>query len=1065
MSSRTFLALATASLLLPAPAGALEEAHVGTHFQIYVPPNALTFARDGALVITAQAGSAANPCVVDAVDDPNDGDADDSMLGVRLAKGESIVIYPKMAFVNDGFGGKADGDYFTINASLPVSVMIASDSDWEHDWAPATSGTLRGSEFFLYAQYTGSTNRDIDVFAYENGTHVEIYDVTAGTPVISNTGVARVQPRSGAPILSADLNQGEDLNRRFGLGKDIFLPGHVYQVIATRDVTALFGALDSVTVSNQARDGAGFVPGRSGHAIDDDFYFAIPHNIGTPNEQELRVVAGGQAATVRLDGWSAATGSWVNLRTWNLAPFGHADYVGGTYELYHLTSAGGKVTVYETNWMETGQATTSDDADFAPGFFNADGSETFVVYVGPPGDETLTTAKGIWSHVYVFSYAGVNGVWVRDADTNGTLFSQTVNIPARGFADVRVSQAQWNAMNNAALGRRPYLRIDSPGPVAVNMSNWNDNIMAFATAVMPLNPKVDVVPPPAATVGSTVAMGGAISNQGTNTITSVETRVTVPSGLTYVDGSLNGRPETAVSPVSGGTEVVYNLPSLAPGQSAALQMNVTVTASTGQVASVNVSTTAVDAGVNIGQTGSAATRPPAAAVATISNLLAGSANSVVVLTWDQVAQPGVTSTVAVQRGPSTTGPWTELTAARRTVTGTGATTPATWSDTTAVNNANYYYRVVATGPTGDVSTAGPVIGQPRNNTAPPTPVLQLSPASNTITVSLSGSSTPDLRGYLVERSASSSGPWSVITPTPVAGPTATVTDGNLVNGTIYWYRARAVNTSNLYSAYGSPRSEVPGVSASRSTNVVVAFEDMLGSGVNDWDYNDFVVRVASTEMVIGGELTGMVIDYEPLARGAGYVHSFRHFIPLAGPWTATLTRFAAGNPAQVISRVTTAGTDYLDVEVYADTKDALPPAVGAFTNTSPAQVGVRAGATARLEITITNPGQNPDGAAGTAPWDTYLRMPYLTGAQGNEVHRGFYGGAVELVTSGPLSGHVLDFVQVHAVGSALPSWSFEGSPVWSAYPRFAPYQLTADPADADWADRPTSRGAVFDANH
>ena len=807
------------------------------------------------------------------------------------------------------------------------------------------------------------------------------------------------------------------------------------------------------------------MPGRSGHAIDNDFYFAIPHDPNMHKEQELRVVAGTVPATVTLMGWSTATSTWTTIQTWSLAPFGHADYVGGTYDLYHLTSTGGNVTVYEANWMETGQATTSDDADFAPGFFNADGSETFVVYVGPPGAETLTTQAGTFSHVYLFSHAAQTGVWVRDADTNGTLFSQTVNIPAMGYADVRITPAQWSAMNVPASGKRPYLRIDSKGPIAVNMSNWNDNIMAFATSVLPLNPKVEVIPPPAATVGSTVALGGAVTNQGTGSISAVETRVTVPSGLTYVDGTLGGRPETAVTPVAGGTEVVYNLPSLAPGESAALAMNVTVTASTGQVASVNVATTATDAGLRIGQTGSAATRPPAAAVATLSNLVAGSANSVVVLTWEQQAGAGVTSTIAVQRGSSITGPWTELVAARRTFTGTGTPAAATYSDTTAVNNSNYYYRVVATGATGDVSTAGPVLGQPRNNTPPPTPVPQLAPSSNTITISLSGSSTPDLRGYLVERSTSSAGPWSVLTATPVPGPTATVTDSNLVNGTVYWYRTRAVNTGNLYSPYSAPKSEVPGVSATRSSNLVVFFEDMLGTGSNDWDYNDFVVRVASTEIVSGGELTGITIDYEPLARGASYVHAFRHHIPVAGAWTATLTRFAAGNPSQVLSRSTTSGSGPVDVEIYADTKDALPPAVGAFTNTDAKQAGVRAGALSRLEIVLANPAQNPDGAAGVAPWDVYLRMPYLTGPQGNEVHRSVFGGAFEVVASGPLVGHVLDFVQIHPLTTTLPSWSYEGAPVWDAYPAFTPYQKTADPVESDWPDRPKDRRSVFDANH
>jgi LruC domain-containing protein len=1064
--------LILAALAAPGLAAALEESHVGTHFQVFLPPNAVSYSRANAMVVTAQAGSVNTPCIVDVYDDAADGDSDDSKYGVALVKGESIVIYLKMGGgvngvggVNDDIGGKADGDYFVVDASLPVSVMIASDSDWEHDWAPATSGTLRGSEFFLYAQYTGGTNRDIDVFAYENGTHVEIYDVTSGTVVLATTGIAHVGPRLGAPVLSADLNEGEDLNRRYGLGKDLFTPGHVYQVVSTKDVTALYGSIDSVTVVNQARDGAGFVPGRSGHAIDNDFYFAIPHNIGALNEQELRVVAGTATAVATLRGWNVATSAWDVLKTWTLAPYGHADYVGGTYDLYHLTSTGGNVTVYEANWMETGQIGTSDDADFAPGFYNPDGSESFVVYVGPPGTETLTSQAGTFSHVYLFSYAGQTGVWVRDADTNGTLFSQTVDIPAKGYIDVKLTPAQWTAMNVPASGKRPYLRIDSATPIAVCMSNWNDNIMAFATSVLPLNPHVDVVPPPSATVGSTVSMGGTVTNQGSKPLTALETRVTVPTGLTYVDGTLGGQRETAVTSVSGGSEVVYNLTTLAPGASAALAMNVTVTASTGQVASVNVSTTATDSGVRLGQTASAATRPPAAAVATLSNLVAGSSNSVVVLTWEEQAAAGVNSTVIVQRSSATTGPWTELVPARRTSQGSGAAASVSYSDNTAVNANNYYYRIQATGPGGDVSTAGPALGQPRNNTPPPTPLLQLLHGAGSVTATLSGSATPDLRGYLVERASSSSGPWSVITATPVPGPTATFVDANLVNGTVYWYRARAQNTANLYSPYCVAQSEVPGVNATRSSNLVLFYEDMLGSGVNDWDYNDFVIHASITEVVAGGDLAAITIDYEPLARGASYVHAFRQHIPVNGSWTATLTRFAPGSSTQVASRTTSTGLGPVDLEIYADTRDAMPAVSGVFSNTESSQVGYQAGAMSRLELTLNNPGSNPDGQAGAAPWDPYLRMPYLTGPQGNEVHRAYYGGATEVVTSGPLAGTTQDFVIVHPLTGPIPSWSYEGAPVWHAYPRYVPFQQVADPVDADWPDRPSSRRAVFDANH
>jgi hypothetical protein len=160
-----------------------------------------------------------------------------------------------------------------------------------------------------------------------------------------------------------------------------------------------------------------------------------------------------------------------------------------------------------------------------------------------------------------------------------------------------------------------------------------------------------------------------------------------------------------------------------------------------------------------------------------------------------------------------------------------------------------------------------------------------------------------------------------------------------------------------------------------------------------------------------------------------------------------------------------AGAGPVDIEIYADTRDALPPAVGTFTNTASGQVGFRAGSLSRLEVTLGSPAQNPDGAAGAAPWDAYVRMPYLTGPQGNEVHRSLYGGASEVVASGPLVGAILDFVMIHPLGATMPSWSYEGAPVWSAYPQFAPYQQTANPADADWPDRPKDRKSVFDANH
>ena len=1036
------------ALLLTASPATWSESKVGTHFQIYVPPNNLSGTRASSITITAQAGTSGNPVLVNLVDDGADGDTDDSVLGASLLKGDSLVRYIKDGAVNDDGGGKWDGDYFIISASQPVSVSITTDSDWQHDWAPADNGLLRGQRFFLYTTGTSVSNRDLDVFAYAPDTRVEVFDVTATALGAGVSGIARVGPR-GARLLSVDLAEGEDTLRTFGLGRDLCAPGRTYELVATRPVTVMFGALDSVVPQNQARDGAGYVPGAGGTAQDTLFYFSVPHNPGLTNEQEIRIVAADPSAQVRLDGW--ADGGWTSLGEWSLSFGQHADVVGPALKRFRLTSDGGRVDVYEANWMETGAFGTSDESDFVPAQFNADGTATWIAYLGPPGDQNATSLRMLATHLYLFSLTGAAGVTIRDVDTGGTLFSRTVDVPAGGYVDVAVSSAVWSTLNRPAQGIRPYLRVDAPGPLAVNMANWNDNWMAFSTSVLPRNPVVELSSPEQLTTGTTATFTGVISNVGLEPLTDLDVNLTLGAGLQLLSASLGDAGPTSQSTTDAGVTVRFTVANLPVDTSLALSATAVVTADvSGRVLPVDISVTGSNGSVVIGAAGSAPARVENPAVATLTGLTVRNTETVA-LTWTEEAPLGVVSSLWVERASSLSGPWVTVSPVEPHV-GTGAQVAAGFTDTTVVTGANVYYRVQATGQGGATAQLGPVLAQPRDVTPPPVPTLSVAAGDRQVALTFGGSSVADLSGYFLERARTGSTAWTRVNAAALAGPARN--DTGLSNGVSYLYRAIAVDLSGNQSAPSAPQLAIPSAASSRVSDLLLGYEDMLGAGENDWDYNDFLVRVVATQTMTGELQTAVQLDYEPLARGAGYVHSFRQALPVPEgvSWSATVTVFAAGAPATVYSTTTTTGTGPLDVEIYADTRVALPPSSGAYTNTPRGGTFV-AGRTARLVVTFGAATSIPD----AAPWDAYLRLPYLPTP--NEIHRESVGGQHERTARGPLAENELPFVEEWSTG-ATPTWPCEGVSIWSGYEAWAPWWSSRDARYRDWPAGP-NRNVTF----
>lgn len=1032
-----------------------EETRVGTRFQIYAPPNNEVSARYSAVVVTALSGDNGQPAQVTIIDDGADGDDDDT-VSASLVRGESLVRYIKDGAVNDDYQGKWDGDYLRVESSQPVAVMLVTDSDWQHDWAPADNGTLRGTSFYIWANRTSSSARDVNAFAYEPGTRLSVYDITDN--VLTGSGVARVRADRGAPLLQVDMEEGEDLIVRKGLGLDLLQAGRSYQVVATRPVTLMTGALGGITATGGVRDGGGFVPGRDGRARGADFYFTIPHDKGMLREQELRIISYDDGVVARLEGWVEGAG-WTLIQSYSLGALGHADYVGGTYQLYRLRATGGEVALYEANWMETGSVGTSDELDFGAGRYGADGSYTALVYLGPPGfqDKTAVADEAL-THLYLFSLSGNAGVRVRDADTQGTLLDTTALIGAGGMADVRISAQLYAAMNKPAQGIRPYVLVESPGPIALAMSNWNDNWMAYATAVVMRNPHTTLDAPGSLVLGQQATLSGEVRNDGATAIDGVEVGLTLPQGVQYVGGTLGGEAATSVEAVVGGTRVTYEVGRLEPGEAAALSAQVVaVSGTSGEVLPLALVSSGQEGGLELATGDSAPLVLVVPAVPELSGLEASPGSGRVALSWQvDASRTSAAATLAVERATAAAGPYVQVATVGQAAAGAAAQS-WTWEDTGLTNGQARYYRVVALAPSGERAVAGPVAAVPINNGAPAAPGLAGAGADSRVTLTI----TPPagvIAGYHVERELSP-GLWVRLTGAPWPG--VSWTEAGLVNGQAYRWRVRAVDSQGNVGAASAPVQVSPVASAGLVVEQMVAFEDMLGAGNNDWDYNDFIVSVVSRRELSGQGVTALELEYVPQARGAGYIHALRQRLQLTGAWEAVVIYFDPADPLVQRRVESYSGEGELDIAIWEDTREALAPQVGSFTNTDASQASFVAGERALLLVRGMDAGANPVGALGAPPWDVYLKMPYMTPGA-DEVHLPQHQGPAEPVLAGELAGWTLPFALVLEVGvGAERWWSFEGAAVWRAFPQFVERVRTGSAQYEQWHRAPGGAHGAF----
>lgn len=453
-----------------------------TFFQVFVPPNNDWVGRDVSLIVTAIYDSTSFTIV----DDDMDGDDDDSFSGMLMA-GQSYILYLREGGINDDAPHpgesttKQDGDYFIISSSNLVFVSQSTNSDWQHDWVPATNKSSRGQKFILYSPPTSYSNRDVNVFAYEDNTEVTITQVSYAPQTTS--GYTNVNLSDGTVVVQKTIDIGEDLIFNYTDGRDLLENGHTYVIEASKGVTAQYGAL-----WNNARDGGGYVPSSNGTSSGELFYFTVPYQ--SSREQEIRIVSWDDGNNVQLDRYSG--GTWVSVYSESLEALGSGDwvsYAGNHDEVFRLTcTSGKKVSVFEANWLETGSPGTSDVASMVSSREGNTSGREFLCYMSPPGSENrvrdpftgLLFSRA--SHLYIFSRKNAT-VTVKDAYTNGGVINRSFSIAANEYVDCYLTLAEWKSIYNGTGTpsglERPYLLVESDVNISVFNTNFNDNWMAY----------------------------------------------------------------------------------------------------------------------------------------------------------------------------------------------------------------------------------------------------------------------------------------------------------------------------------------------------------------------------------------------------------------------------------------------------------------------------------------------------------------------------------------------------------------------------------------------------------
>jgi LruC domain-containing protein len=255
--------------------------------------------------------------------------------------------------------------------------------------------------------------------------------------------------------------------------------------------------------------------------------------------------------------------------------------------------------------------------------------------------------------------------------------------------------------------------------------------------------------------------------------------------------------------------------------------------------------------------------------------------------------------------------------------------------------------------------------------------------------------------------------------------------------------------SDTATVYVTANPDAPSLSWTSDT-VLVSYEDLKNTGWSDWDYNDFVVSMEIRQgTTTGGNLGAVEINYEALARGAGFNHRFLHQLPLQGGGSAIITVLDTDN--QVISQDSLSFDSNPTFAIFDRTRTTLPPLEGYFdTNTRRSQTERVAGYKATLSLNLDDPSANPASALPAKPWDPYIEVVNT----GEEVHLVIPGHLDNTQTvndvyeaNNAMLGYDLPLAQVFY---ETWDWPLEFASLWRGYPQYVDYFGSGGVTNQDW---------------
>ncbi len=251
----------------------------------------------------------------------------------------------------------------------------------------------------------------------------------------------------------------------------------------------------------------------------------------------------------------------------------------------------------------------------------------------------------------------------------------------------------------------------------------------------------------------------------------------------------------------------------------------------------------------------------------------------------------------------------------------------------------------------------------------------------------------------------------------------------------------------------------------------LAFEDLYPH-VGDGDYNDMVVRYHVQENYNDqNELENVSLEFEPLARGAGYIHSFN--LSLDGQLDKTrnataITPQAFNGDALISVTYTNAngasrkinGLDKEDdITIFNNTRSALD----GFANVYDNKEWVTPKMTARVDITLANPELNLYSDRGKDSLFWY--RPFLSVNNTNK--------DIDLAVVNPDNGMIDN--NGNPFGLFVPvtwEWPLERSNIFDAYPHFGEYTAflngeisTLSTQAEEWYNYPSDAAKVINLDN